>query len=239
MRSSPKYRSPAIKETSLDELLAIRGVTSLSPQQQSFLAPEGSKDFRSHGIFYAGDLSILQKPAVSIVGTRKASPEGAARARRLARSLAAKGISVVSGLADGIDTYALNAAIDAGGKTTGVIGTPMDKATPIANARLQETIYRDHLLISQFKIGERVFPSNFPKRNRLMAAISDGTIVVEASDTSGTLHQSAECVRLGRWLFILKSVVDDKTLTWPRDFLGYEKCIVLESAEDVISRVLR
>jgi DNA processing protein len=71
-----------------------------------------------------------------------------------------------------------------------------------------------------------------------MATLSDATVVIEASDTSGTLHQAAECTRLGRWLFIAKSVVDDRTLTWPRKFLKYETCIPLETVEDITSRVL-
>jgi predicted Rossmann fold nucleotide-binding protein DprA/Smf involved in DNA uptake len=93
------------------------------------------------------------------------------------------------------------------------------------------------LLLSPFKEGERVFKSNFPARNRVMAAISDATVIIEASDTSGTLHQAAECVRLGRWLFISKSVVEDPTLTWPQKFLGQPKVRVLASAIDVIDAI--
>jgi DNA processing protein len=70
-----------------------------------------------------------------------------------------------------------------------------------------------------------------------MAAISDATVVIEASDTSGTLHQSAECLKLGRWLFIAKSVVDDPALTWPEKFRSYDRCVVLENVEDVLSRL--
>jgi len=144
---------------------------------------------------------------------------------------------VVSGLAAGVDAIALGSAIRSGGRVIAVIGTPLNKAYPAQNVDMQEEIYRSHLLLSQFEIGERTFPSSFPARNRTMAAISDASVIIEASETSGTLHQAAECVRLGRWLGISKSVVEDPDLTWPEKFLKYEKCVVLESTGDLIERV--
>jgi len=190
-------------------------------------------------VYVAGDVSLLKRPCVSVIGTRKVTPEGILRARRVARGLVQAGIVVVSGLADGVDTEAMTATIANGGRTIGVIGTPLDKATPSKNAALQETIYREHLLVSQFGFGTQIYKSNFPQRNRLMAFLSDATVVIEASDTSGTLHQAAECTKLGRWLFIAKSVVDDPSLTWPAKFLKYETCIVLENVRDITDRILK
>ena len=146
---------------------------------------------------------------------------------------------IVSGLAYGVDTVAHTTAINRGGKTIAVIGTPLDKATPSENAKLQERIYSEHLLISQFSKGERTFRTSFPLRNRLMALLSDATIVMEASDTSGTLHQAAECTRLGRWLFIAKSVVDDPKVSWPRNFLKYDTCVPLERVSQITDRILK
>jgi DNA processing protein len=143
----------------------------------------------------------------------------------------------VSGLAKGVDTAALTAAIEAGGRTIAVIGTPLSKAYPAENARLQEEIYSTQLLLTPFREGETVYKSNFPKRNRVMAAISDATVIIEASDTSGTLHQAAECQRLGRWLFIAKSVVDDDSLTWPKRFIGQQRVVILEKTDDVVRRI--
>ena len=102
---------------------------------------------------------------------------------------------------------------------------------------MQEAIYRDHLLISQFAEGERTFQSNFPARNRTMAAISDASVIIEASETSGTLHQATECVKLGRWLAISKSVAEDPRLSWPAKFMDYPKCIVLDDTQELIARV--
>jgi DNA processing protein len=164
-------------------------------------------------LYYAGDLALLKRQAVSIVGTREVTEDGAKRARKLSRELASTGVLVVSGLAKGVDRAAHTAAIEAGGATAAVIGTPLEKAYPPENIALQEMIYREYLLLSPFAPREQVFRSNFPKRNRIMAALTDATIIVEASDSSGTLHQAAECQRLGRWLFILRSVVENPAVT--------------------------
>ena len=95
---------------------------------------------------------------------------------------------------------------------------------------LQEEVYRDHLLLSPFKPGETVFKGNFPKRNRVMALLSDATVIVEASDTSGSLHQAAKCQRLGRWLFIMRAVADDPSLTGAARFIGQPGVGILKSS---------
>lgn len=189
-------------------------------------------------LYCAGDLALLERPRVAIVGARDASPEGQKRAAKLARGLAAAGVVVVSGLAKGIDAAAHRAAIEAGGRTIAVIGTPLDKAYPAEHAELQERIWREHLLVSQFAPGTRVFPSNFPARNLLMAALTNATAIVEASDTSGSLHQAAECARLGRPLFIAKSLAENPKLTWPRRFLKPELPTHLLTEVDDVLRVI-
>jgi DNA processing protein len=90
-----------------------------------------------------------------------------------------------------VDTAAHLGALEESGRTIAVIGTPLDRAYPAENAQLQEQIYSDHLLLTPFPRGERVFPSNFPKRNRVMAAVTDATVIVEASDTSW--HSASGC----------------------------------------------
>jgi DNA processing protein len=189
-------------------------------------------------VFLAGDAQLLRQVSVAIVGTRQVSLEGAARARRLATELVASGVVVMSGLAKGVDTEALRAAIEHSGRVIAVIGTPLDKAYPDENKRLQEAIYRHHLLVSPFRDGSVVHKSFFPHRNKVMAALSDATAIVEATDKSGALHQAAECARLGRWLFVAKSLRDDPQVTWPRSFEKYEKMRWLSDTEDLLS-VLR
>lgn len=231
--TGPRYQPPTeVKTVRLFGLLAR--TRPIDQQQELRLSAE---DPGGAVLNFAGDLSLVERRCVAIVGTRKVSPDGAKRARRLARELVQAGVVVVSGLAEGVDTEALTAAIEAGGKTIAVIGTPLDSAYPASNRRLQEQIYRDHLLVSQFPHGAKVFPGNFPARNKVMAAISDATVIVEASDTSGTLHQAAECTRLGRWLFILRSVVEDKTVTWPSKFEKYERTQVVSSTEELLTKL--
>ena len=220
--------------TSLKTILAGVRRPGLAEHQFDLLRSASSEGGRDDvRIFYAGDLATLNPPCVSIVGTREVSDAGSQRASRIARELAEGGVTVVSGLAKGVDTYALTSAINAGGKVVAVIGTPLAKAYPAENASLQEKIWKQHLLMTPFGEGEAVFKSNFPKRNRVMAAISDATVIVEASDTSGTLHQAAECQRLGRWLFIMKSVAEDPSLKWPSSFIGKPKTKILEKSADV------
>jgi DNA processing protein len=174
---------------------------------------------------------------VAVVGSRVISERGLARTRRFVAELVEAGVVVASGLAAGIDTAAHQTCIDCGGRTIGVVGTPLDRAYPAENAALQESVYSDHLLVSPFPIGSRVLRSNFPQRNKLMAALSDATVILEAGDTSGSLHQAAECQpnRLDRWLFIAREVVEDTRLTWPRRFLGGPKVRVLEGTQDLLA----
>jgi DNA processing protein len=186
-----------------------------------------------HGI---GDLSLIDRPRVAIVGARKATREGRQRATQLARDCARAGVVVVSGLAEGIDHAAHTAAIDHGGKTIAVIGTPLDKVYPTKHAGLQRRIYREHLLLSPFSWGDKFVPSNFPERNRIMARLAMATVIIEASDTSGSLHQAVESLEVGHAVFIAAAVLDNPKLTWPRRFIGDDKPLarVLRASSDVI-----
>ncbi len=159
---------------------------------------------------------------VSIIGSRKASPDGLETTQKIAKTLVAKKAVIVSGLAKGIDTTAHKTAISVGGRTIAVIGTPLNKVYPKENSKLQEEIMKNHLVISQFPVDYPTLPQNFILRNRTMALISDATIIVEATgEQSGSRHQGWEALRLGRPLFIWKSVFDNADLTWPEEMLKY------------------
>lgn len=233
-RATRGYRAPgSVVETTLTAVLAGIGKPPLETRQTSFVADDHSaSDTR---LFYAGDLSLLQRSSVAIVGAREVSEEGQRRARRLSRELAAEGFTIVSGLAKGVDENAHRAALEVGGRTAAVIGTPLSQAYPAQNKGLQQEIAEHHLLLTPFHEGARVFPSNFPKRNRVMAALTDGTVIIEASDSSGTLHQAVECERLGRWLFLLQSVVDNDRLEWPKRFARYNRTRVVRTTGDILN----
>lgn len=176
-------------------------------------------------IYYRGDVSLVENRGVSIVGARKATEAGKARAARLARVLASEGIAVVSGLAAGIDTAALESAIRSDGRVVAVIGTPIDECYPKDNAFLQSRIGLQHLLVSQvpfYRYSIQPFASKkvyFRERNVTMAAISDATVIVEASDTSGSLIQARACIKQGRPLYIMRSCLDNPDVSWPRRFV--------------------
>ena len=171
-------------------------------------------------------------PRVAIIGTRNPTEDGINYTRALALMLARRGVVVVSGLASGIDAVAHRAAMDAGGRTIAVIGTPLEVSYPRQNATLQRRIEQDHLVVSQFPPGSPVARRNFPMRNRTMALIADASVIVEAGEKSGTMHQGWEAIRLGRPLFIPSSVVKDNNLEWPRQLINYG-AIELVNIEDV------
>lgn len=183
-------------------------------------------------LYVRGDLQLLQSTLrVAIVGTREASPEGLARARRLARELAQAGVVVVSGLAAGIDTEAHKAAIAAGGRTIAVLGTPLDRHYPPENRELQEEIASSHLLISQFPKGAKIGGANYLARNRTMALLAHASVIVECGDTSGTLSQASETMRYHRPLFLLPSALHREDLQWPQRFMRKGARILTSVAE--------
>ena len=173
-------------------------------------------------LFVSGDTQLLRRgPRVSVVGSRKPSEDGISRARVLTRGLIEREIVVVSGLAEGIDTVAHRTAIEEGGSTVAVLGTPLSQFFPVKNRSLQEEMMRTQLVVSQFPEGYASQRKNFPMRNRTMALLSDATVIVEASGKSGTRHQGWEALRLGRLVFLLENVAKDKTLSWPAEMIKY------------------
>jgi DNA processing protein len=174
-------------------------------------------------LYYRGAWEMSETRCLAVVGTREATLDGVARAKRLARELVAHDYTVVSGLAAGIDTAAHTGALEANGRTIAVVGTPLGEVYPRENRELQERIATDHLLISQvpvLRFERQKVPQNrlfFPERNVTMSALTEGTIIVEASETSGTLIQARAALHQGRKLFILDSCFN-AGLTWPARF---------------------
>jgi len=183
---------------------------------------EVERKYAPKKLFIVGRREILdERPRVSIVGSRKPSARGLQRAKKLARIVAERRGVVISGLAMGVDAAAHRAAIEAGGLTVAVIGTSLNNVYPRENAELQELIQQQYLCISQFPIGYPTRRENFPIRNRTMALISDATVIIEAGNTSGSLSQGWEALRLGRRLFISKSLTENKSLSWTREMQAY------------------
>jgi DNA processing protein len=207
-----------------------------------FQYPKGLRKAR-HPIelfYFKGNLDILNSKSISIVGAREVGPEGRARAERLAKELSQAGHTIVSGLAKGVDTSALSSAINNKSHVIGVIGTPIDEYYPKENKNLQDKIAQEHLLIAQvpfYRYKHESFNARkhyFPRRNATMAAISEATVIVEASDSSGTLTQARACMQQGKTLFILDSCFKNTKLTWPQSYLQ-EGAIRVTCTEDILS----
>lgn len=175
-------------------------------------------------LYYQGYWDLVETRCVAVVGSRKPSGAGIKRAERLASLLANDGFTVVSGLAAGVDSVAHRTAIRMGAPTIAVIGTPLSTAYPPENQELQSVIARDHLIISQVPVcryfGQdwRVNRTFFPERNVTMSALTEATIIIEASDTSGTLTQARAALKQKRKLFILDSCFEVDGLKWPHKY---------------------
>lgn len=192
------------------------------------------RKFAPEILWTRGDTGLLMRhPRVAIVGTRFPSTEGERRTRRLVKELVKVGAVIVSGLAEGVDTIAHTQALALGARTIAVLGTPLDDVFPRANASLQERIGEGHLLVSEFAPGTKVARGNFPRRNRTMALVSDASVIVEAGATSGTISQGWEAIRLGRPLFLLKSLVD-AGLPWPREMIEHG-AFILNDMDDLLA----
>lgn len=152
-------------------------------------------------LFIKGEMLALDEWAVAMVGTRKASAYGREVAYRMGAELARNGVTVVSGLARGIDGISHQAALDAGGRTIAVLGSGVDVIYPAEHRKLAERIVAQGALVSDYALGTRPEAMNFPPRNRIISGLSLGTIVVEAGHRSGALITADFALDQGREVF--------------------------------------
>jgi DNA processing protein len=179
-------RTPAMGQAVLDALDRL-GAAALVPGDDDFPAAVREIPDPPTLLFVLGDLALLRRAAVAIVGSRDHSAYGAAVCRQLSGAAAAAGLAVVSGMARGLDAVAHAAAIEAGGATIGVLGNGFGVIYPAANRALYGSVAERGLLVSEFPPGERPHAGSFPRRNRLISGLARVTVVVEAVVNSGTL----------------------------------------------------
>ncbi|MBI3028944.1 MAG: DNA-protecting protein DprA [Candidatus Rokubacteria bacterium] len=158
-----------------------------------------------------GELRKEDALALAIVGSRRATAYGLGVAARLAADLAARGVAIVSGLARGIDTAAHRGALAAGGRTIAVLGCGVDVTYPPEHRKLVAQVLEHGALISQFPMGTPALPRHFPLRNRTIAGLALGTIVVEAAERSGALITAGRAGELGREVFAVPGPVTSET----------------------------
>ncbi len=154
-------------------------------------------------LYASGRVELLARPALAVVGARNATPAGLRNATQFARALAQTGLTVVSGLALGIDSAAHRGALEGDGSTIAVTGTGIDRVYPAANQALAHEIAGRGLIVSEFPLGTPVRPANFPRRNRIISGLARGVLVVEAALASGSLITARLAGEQGREVFAI------------------------------------
>lgn len=188
-------------------------------------------------VLYAmGDAHLLGDLGMGVVGTRAPTDYGRRAAAGLSAELARAGYSIVSGMAKGIDAVAQTAALDAGGATVGVLGHGIDKIYPPENERLFHRVRERGLLISELPPGEEPLAGNFPRRNRLIAALSAGVLVVEMGEKSGARHTVEYALELGKEVFAVPGPIGSPMSAGTNQLLK-EGARLVTSARDVLEEL--
>ena len=194
-------------------------------------------------LYVKGALTLLQRPALAIVGARSSSAHGEANAEAFARHLASQGFTIVSGLAAGIDTAAHRGALGCstageaqGASTIAVIGTGIDRIYPSSNAALAREIAACGAIVSEFALGTPPLPHNFPRRNRIIAGLSQGVLVVEAALNSGSLITARLATETGREVFAIPGSIHSPLARGCHRLIR-DGAKLVETAEDVVEEL--
>jgi DNA processing protein len=185
-------------------------------------------------LFYRGLLERSDAYSVAVVGTRQASDEGLDAARSMARCLAQAGVTVLSGLAAGIDTAAHEATLEEGQRTIAVLGTGILHCYPKANAGLAERIAATGALVSPFWPSQRPARYTFPRRNVITSGMAQGTVVIEATSTSGAKMQARLALEHGKQVFLVSKLVTSQP--WAQKYLS-RGAVEVSDVQDVLSRL--
>jgi DNA processing protein len=184
-------------------------------------------------LWVCGDVRVLARAGIAVVGTRQPSPYGAGMAELLSRDLANRGLAIFSGMARGVDTAAHKGALDAGGKTVAVWGTGIDVVYPKENKKLAENIVAGGgAIVSEYPLGTFPAPQNFPVRNRILSGMSVGVLVIEAGEYSGTRITARCAMEQNRDVYAVPGNVTNKN-AWGPNTLIKQGAKLTASWEDV------
>jgi len=188
-------------------------------------------------LYVCGEITPADEWAVAVVGTRHASVYGKEVAHRLARGLAENRVTVVSGLALGIDGIAHRATLEAGGRTLAVLGCGLDTIYPATHRELAEQIVRAGALISDYPLGTKPEPSNFPPRNRIISGLSLGTLVVEGALDSGALITLRFALEQGRETFAVPGNIYNRSSTGTNALIQRGEAKLVTSVQDILEEL--
>ena len=187
-------------------------------------------------LYVRGDVQVLNLPSLSIVGTRRPTLYGTQMAQRLGRELAARGLVIVSGLARGIDAIGHQGALDANGRAIGVLGTGIDVCYPKENKKLYEKVLERGAIITEFPLRTHPAPENFPVRNRIVAGMPLGVVVIEGAQYSGSLITARLAMEFGREVFGEPGNVM-QPVSFAPNLLIKQGAKLVTNAEDVIEEL--
>jgi DNA processing protein len=210
------------KAVAEDELkrVAEAGGSILTPEDEAY--PERLREIYDppSTLWIRGDVSLLARPGIAVVGTRQPSPYGAGMAELLSRDLANRRMVILSGMARGVDTAAHKGAIEAGGKTVAVWGTGIDVIYPKENKKLAEQIVATGgTIVSEYPLGTFPAPQNFPIRNRILSGMSVGVLVIEAAEYSGTRITARCAMEQNRDVYAVPGNVTNKNAWGPNTLI--------------------
>jgi DNA processing protein len=187
-------------------------------------------------LHYAGKLDLLNRPALAIVGSRNATPQGRENAEAFAAALSAAGLTIVSGLAQGIDAAAHRGGLAGAGNSVAVVGTGIDRIYPAANKALAHRLAEEGGLLSQFTLGTPPLPGNFPRRNRVISGLVRGVLVVEATPNSGSLITARFAAEQGREVFAIPGSIHSPFSKGCHRLIK-EGAKLVETAQDVLEEL--
>jgi DNA processing protein len=187
-------------------------------------------------LFTRGRTELLDSLMIGVVGTRRPSAYGTAATERLAGDLAALGLTIVSGMARGIDTAAHRAAFERGGNTLAVFGSGVDMIYPAENRKLADRIAREGLIVSEYPMSSPPYPQNFPVRNRIISGMSTGVLVVEGAQYSGSAITARLALDQGREVFAVPGNITSK-MSWGPNILIRQGATLVQEATDVLGEL--
>ncbi len=187
-------------------------------------------------LFVKGRVELLQRFCLAVVGTRRPTPYGLAATEHLSGDLAKAGLVIVSGMARGVDTAAHQAALKAGGDTLAVFGCGVDLAYPSENRRLYDTIVEKGLLVSEFPMGAPAFPQNFPIRNRVVSGLSEGVLIIEGAQYSGSAITARLATDQGREVFAVPGNITSR-MSWGPNLLIKQGAKLVQEWTDVTNEL--